>query len=149
MTWEQVATIASIASSIAILVTLVYLAIQAKQTNNALFAASRQGTMAAEVEILAASYSSQDINFLIHKDQTQLTPSENFTVGCWCAAFIRVREFAWFQYKAGILDELTWRSYIGPVGRILGYANLHPWWVQFSEEVDPEFRAYIDGEING
>jgi hypothetical protein len=145
MTWEQVA---SIASSIAILVTLVYLAIQTKQTNNALFAASRQGTMTADVEMLSASYSSHDITSLILKDPAQLTPGEDYALGCWCAAFVRIREFAWFQYKAGILDELTWRSYIGPVGRILGIPNLHPWWLQFSEEVDPESRAYMDSEIN-
>ena len=28
---------------------------------------------------------------------------------------IRIREFAWHQYRSGILDEQTWQSYMAPV----------------------------------
>lgn len=28
---------------------------------------------------------------------------------------LRVREFAWHQYRAGILDEQSWQSYMEPV----------------------------------
>ena len=149
MAWENGAAIAQVVSAIAVLVTLVYLAIQAKQTNNALLAASRQGTMAAEVELLSASFSSVDVASLIVKAPAELTPGEDFAVGAWCAAFVRVREFAWFQYKAGILDESAWRSYVGPTKRLLGLPSLVKWWAQFMQEVDPEFRAYIDSEIRG
>ena len=149
MAWENGAAIAQVVSAIAVLVTLVYLAIQAKQTNNALLAASRQGTMAAEVEVLSASFSSVDVPSLIVKVPAELTPGEDFAVGAWCAAFVRVREFAWFQYKAGILDESAWRSYVGPTKRLLGLPSLVKWWAQFAQEVDPEFRAYIDSEIRG
>ena len=93
--------------------------------------------MAANIEMLSASYSNLDITSLMLKDPAELTPGEHYAVGCWCAAFVRIREFAWFQYKAGILDESTWRSYAGPVGRILRLPDLRPWWDQFAEEVDP------------
>ena len=147
MTWEQVASIASIVSSVAVLATLIYLAVQTKQTSSALLAASRQGTMAADVEMLSASYSSLDIFSLVLKDSSELTDSESYAVGCWCAAFVRIREFAWFQYKAGIMDESTWQSYVSPAKRILSHANFRLWWDRFSEEVDPEFRAYMDGKF--
>ena len=29
---------------------------------------------------------------------------------------LRIREFAWHQYKAGNLDEKSWQSYMAPVG---------------------------------
>ena len=28
---------------------------------------------------------------------------------------LRIREFAWHQYKAGNLDEKSWQSYMAPV----------------------------------
>lgn len=139
--------VAQVVSAIAILLTLVYFAIQARQTNNALLAASRQGTMAADVEVLSASFSGLNVPSLLVKDPAELTSGEDFAVGAWCAAFVRVREFAWFQYKAGILNETAWRSYLGPTKRLLGLPSLLKWWARFAEEVDPEFRAYIDSEI--
>jgi len=144
MGWEQGAVIAQIVSSIAVLVTLIYLAIQARQTQHALNAASRQGIMAGDLQLLSGTVSSVDVASLLTKDAVELTPGESFAVGSWCAGFVRVREFAWFQYQAGVLDETTWRSYIGPARRILGLPSLRPWWDQFMEEVDPEFRDYMN-----
>jgi hypothetical protein len=148
MAWEHVATVAQIVSSIAVLATLIYLAIQTKQTHNALFAASRQGTMAADVEMLSATFGDKDVASLAVKDPAELTGGEDFAVGAWCAAFVRVREFAWFQYQAGILDESTWLSYVGPAKRLLGLPGFRKWWDQFAEEVDPEFRAYLDQALD-
>ncbi len=98
--------------------------------------------------MLGSMFGSVDVASLISKDPGKLTGGEDFAVGAWCAAYVRVREFAWFQYQAGILDESTWRSYVGPSKRLLGLPSLEKWWAQFADEVDPEFRAYMNGEMD-
>ena len=60
------------------------------------------------------------------------------------AGLLRVREFAWFQYKNGILDEAALRSYLAPLSRWFQRGDTMTVWREFSTEFDPEFVAYVE-----
>jgi hypothetical protein len=53
MKLEKIAPLAELISSVAIVVTLIYLAIQTQQTNNALLANSRQATLMADITLIS------------------------------------------------------------------------------------------------
>ena len=52
-----------------------------------------------------------------------------------------VREFEWFQYQSGILDEATWQSYMAPMSTIFAPARARN--VLQSYTGDPEFTAHV------
>ena len=62
------------------------------------------------------------------------------------AGLLRVREFAWFQYKNGILDEAALRSYLAPLSRWFQRGDTMTVWREFSREFDPEFVAYVEAD---
>ena len=144
MKLEKTAAIAEIVSSIAIVLTLIYLAIQAQQTNNALLASSRQGTMTADVTMIAALINSPESWDNMSRPFSELTAAEQGQVANVMAGLLRVREYAWFQYENGILDEATLRSYLAPVARWLELGDAGTIWDQFSQELDPDFVDYIN-----
>ena len=144
MKLEKTAAIAEIVSSIAIVLTLIYLAIQAHQTNNALLASSRQGTMAADVTIVAALINSPESWENLTAPFSELSVAEQGQVSNVLAGLLRVREYAWFQYKNGILDQATLQSYLAPIARWLELGDTRIVWEQFSQELDKEFVDYVN-----
>ena len=67
MKLEKLSAMAELVSSVAIVVTLIYLAVQTQQTNIALHAASREATMMADVTMLAAAIENPKINVNLEK----------------------------------------------------------------------------------
>ena len=78
------------------------------------------------------------------KPQSDLSLSEQWQTANVLAGLLRIREYAWFQYKSGALDETTLRSYLAPLARWLKWDGAEPTWKLFSQEIDPEFVAYVD-----
>jgi hypothetical protein len=128
MKLEKMAAFAEIVSSIAIVATLGYLAIQSQQTTTALFANSRATTMTADVNLLLAGYDP------VGGDQ-----------GRFIAAFFQIRQFAWFQYESGILDQAAWESYIAPLANgMMDAPEVSSWWEANSSQLAPGFVAAIN-----
>lgn len=146
---EKIAAFAEIVSSIAIVITLVYLSVQTRQTNEALLANSRQTTMSTEVGLINTLIDNPQIGENARKPMSELTEAESGQVGNAIAGLLRTREFAFRQYKNGILDKTTLDSYMATLIRWIrmGEAGLH-YWELFSKDLDPEFVKYIKSLMN-
>ncbi len=142
MKLEKLSAMAELVSSVAIVVTLIYLAVQTQQTNIALHAASREATMMADVTMLAAAMENPEVN--VNLEKAEITDIEREQLEIFLAAFLRIREFAWFQYQNDILDEATWQSYLAPAGRLLRSPQGVRMWAIHSAEMDPEFVAQVN-----
>ena len=145
MKLEKIAAVAEIISSIAIVITLIYLSIQTRQTNETLLANSRQTTMMADVQIIGNAVSNPQAVANASKHLSELTQAESQQVGNMIAGLVRTREFSFHQYKNGILDKVTLDSYMGTLVRWIkmGDVTLY-YWQLFSKEIDPGFVSYVD-----
>jgi hypothetical protein len=139
MKLEKLAALAEIVSSFAIVITLAFLTLQTRemaqqteQTNSALVSNSRATTMMADVNLLIAS-ASLDSEFAAVGSNTTLI-----------AAYFRIREFAWFQYQNGILDQAAWESYARPTINLFGSPVVQSWWKESSTSLDPGFVTAIN-----
>jgi hypothetical protein len=150
MKLKRLSALAEIISSIAILLTLAYLAVQTKQTSNALYANSRATTMSADISLQAA--------MLDHPEITErlivpvgIDPPPDFSVGGMnlLVSFLRIREFAWFQYRNGILDESAFRSYMGSVRSLLGSELGQQYWPILQNSFDPDFVERVNAILAG
>ncbi len=145
MKLEKIAPVAEIVSSVAVVVTLIYLTIQSQQTSSALVANSQSVTMLADMTLLSALISNPEHGANLYRPFNQLTTAEQEQLGNVLAAFIRTREFAWLQYRAGILDEVTLDSYMEtPVRWIREYEAFRYYWGPLSAGVNPDFRTYVN-----
>jgi len=144
MSLDTVALIAQLISSIVIVLTLLYLAKQTRQTNVALLANSRQTTMTTDVDFLLRMMAYPEVNWQPHEGDVQEMPADRVAASRATVAFIRIREFAWFQYQSGILDEAAWRSIMAPTSRVLSSEIGGETWDTFRSELDPGFVEYCD-----
>jgi hypothetical protein len=145
MKLEKLAPLAEIISSIAIVATLIYLSIQTEQTNSALVANSRQSTLMADMTLIAALISNPEVMGNTQRPFEELSFAEKDQLGNALAGVLRSREFAWLQYKNGVLDGPTFDSYMEtPIRWIKEAEAFKVYWDIFSPTVNPEFRSYVN-----
>ena len=141
ITLTKVSAISEIISSVAIVVTLVYLTVETRQNTNALLAMTRQATMEADVAWIGTQIDDPELFGLA--DKPDLSPTEWARVQAYLVQFLRIREFAWFQYRNGTLDELTWESYLRPSLLVFASERARTYLFSGTYRGDPEFIEYL------
>jgi hypothetical protein len=104
--WTKLSAIAEILSSVAIVVTLIYLAIQTQQNTDTLQANGRQATAGLEMQLLLNQADHPEIWARQHLDN--LTDTELAHINSWMVAFFRMRELDWLNYRNGVIGEEEW-----------------------------------------
>ena len=145
MKLEKLAAVAEIVSSIAIVATLAYLAIQTQQNASATRASVRQGMLAEETQLLLAQLQFPFLNAEFQKT-IDLTLEQKVQVQSWITAFLRVRENHWLQFQAGVIDEGTWQAYRLPIQIVLSTEVGREQWAlrRARGEFDPAFVEDVD-----
>ena len=114
--------------------TLIYLTIETRQNTDALLATSRQTTMDADLALLTnvINYPSLGLGRGVPGET-----EEEVRVTAHLVSYLRIREFAWFQYQNGILDEPTWEAYVRPTIGVFALPESRAVLAQYRG--DPEF----------
>jgi hypothetical protein len=144
MNWTKTSAIAEIVSSVAILLTLAYLAVQTQQNTAALVASSRQQSLDSELAYIRMNLEYPEFSVGIATDPDEVR-QESIS-----AALFRIREHQWFQLQDGQLDEDSFRSYLQVlVDNLQDNQDLRERWDEWATRgiFDPEFAAAVDNEL--
>jgi hypothetical protein len=142
MNTSKLADIAEITSSIAILVTLVFLVVQMQQNTEAIQANGLQAALAQELEWVYKMVENPRLGTA--RTGTELTVEEQLQVGYHLAAYMRMREHDWLQYQKGTLDAETWAAYSRPIAITLTTQRARDWWRDASPFLfDPSFVSEV------
>jgi len=106
--WGKWSAIAQVVSSVVILVTLLYLAIETRQNSAAILSNSRQESLSAELQVLRMIYDDPMTSF----GQPLASGLDGLKQRAVDFSLFRLREHQWLQYQDGLLDEATMRSYM-------------------------------------
>lgn len=138
MKLEKLSALSEIVSSIAILITLIYLAIQTNQNTEqmrqnaeATKASTRQQMLGTDMAFLRDILENPEIVSLQYK--AKLSDAEKAKVAAQYTMFLRQRENNWIQYKNGALDELSWHSMKSTINVIAHQPNFHLYWRNLSK----------------
>ena len=144
---SNLADITEIVTSIAVLATLVYLAVEINQNTKALHGQSRQAVLdASQVEIFEFAHS-PELAINIVKDG-RLSEAESVQLHMALIATMRVREFSWLQYREGTIDQTQWATEFVVMQVILGTPRTRHWWNTIGRPAfSPEFGAFVDESI--
>jgi len=130
---EKLSAWSEIISSIAILITLVYLAIQTnqnaeqmRQNAEAIKASTRQQMLGTDMAFLRDIINNPEITTLQYK--SNLTDAEKTQLASQYTMFLRMRENNWIQFQNGALDELSWNSMKSTINVVAHQPNFHTFW---------------------
>ena len=144
MTLEQGAYVAEIIGVIVVAVTLIYLSVQVRQGTELLRSESRQALVTNDVTSLASNFQNADV-FARYVSGEEMSAEDQLRMSFMFALDLRNREFEYFQYTNGLLDEETWLAYrhVILINHSTGHGRV--WWDRIGRDiVDPTFAKLVD-----
>ena len=144
MTLEQGAYLADIFGVIVVVVTLIYLSMQVRQGTELLRSESRQALVTNDVTSLASNFQNADV-FAKYVAGEAMSAEDQLRLSFMFALDLRNREFEYFQYNHGLLDEQTWLAYRHVIAINHSTGRGRVWWDKIGREiVDPAFAKLVD-----
>ena len=132
---------------IAIIASLIFLAIEINQNTNALYGQSRQSVLEAAQNELFLLVEHPEITLSVIKEGP-LTAEESVKLDAYLAATLRAREYAWLQYQDGAIDEVQWNAEFLVTRSILNDNRVRNWWDKIGRDVySPAFAEFIDSLV--
>ena len=148
--WTKWASIAEIISSVAILVTLVYLAVQTKQNTDAINSQSRQSLAESAVFEQTIWMQYPQMTSFIVDNSLEMTFEQKVQLDSLMIMTLSRREFAFRQYQAEVLDESVWSHEAEIIALILGTERTRDWWNTIGRDsFEDDFANVIDTKIKG
>jgi hypothetical protein len=131
-------------ANVAVVGGIVFLAIEIQQNNELLRSESRQTLVANDVTSLTVNLENADV-FAKLVSEKELSAEDQLRLSFMYMLDLRNREFEYFQFTNGLLDEETWLSYrqVVLINHSTGIGKT--WWDEIGRAVvDPEFSKLID-----
>lgn len=97
-------------TNVAVVAGIVFLAVEIRQNNELLKSGSRQAILTNDQTSLLVGLEHTDVISLLSKEGP-LSEEEQIKISAVYLIDLRNREFEYFQYQNGLLDEATWESY--------------------------------------
>jgi len=144
MNWDAIGAVGETIGAIAVVATLIYLSTQIRQNNKLLSSDSRQTLVSNDLTSLISNVENSDV-FAKLVSKERLSAEEQLRLSFIFALDLRNREFEYFQFKNGLLDEETWLSYrkVVLINHSTGLGK--KWWEEVGRGiVDPEFAKQVD-----
>ena len=132
---------------IAIVASLIFLAVETRQNTSALYGESRQSVLTASHAELFVLVENPDLLLSVTSGDP-LTEEQQVKLGAWLAAAMRSREYSWLQYRDGVIDDAQWEAEALIIRFILDSIRTRQWWDvvgQFNS--NPEFVEFVQSEV--
>ena len=161
--WSRLSSVAEIISSAAVLLTLVYLAIQTSQLTEqnrqmaiqteqntaAIRANGRQDLLEIELDFLRLGMQYPELPATTRMSQldfgTGMAPETRNRKILQTLILFKMREGSWEQFNNGILDPDTWEFYLSILTISLREDPIiRAVWENYEEAIDPKFFAMVN-----
>jgi hypothetical protein len=150
MTLSDLASIGSLVSGVAVLISLIYLSVQVRQAERNQRALMQQGR-AARVCDSTLRVADPGMSEIFRRgnagdENLKVDQLRQFTLMCR-AGFVS-GEDSFLQYLSGQLDEAAYRSYVAGVRSIFSAPGMRAMWRMSSQQYGKEYRKFMDSILD-
>ena len=145
LTIQDLGALGELIGSIAVLATLVYLALQTRQNTMALGAQLDAARISAVLNVSLATATSTELVDALVEDRSDDRSSNELLRGSYWAAQLNMMQWAWSQSHRGLLpatDQPAWGSVIR--SSFSHYSGFEPWWNTAKPAFPREFVNWIE-----
>ena len=150
MNWEAIGAVGEVMGAIAVVVSLLYVAVQIRQNTKIVAANTIQAVSTASSDITMRLAESSELSELLTKmfsEPENLTPKESMRMELILRAAFRNYENYYYQHKRGYLEDDMWTGYrhtmltqvAGPFGEA--------WWKTHQVAFGKSFVDFVNSNI--
>lgn len=147
MNWDAIGAVGEIIGALAVLATLVYLAIQIRQNTGALRAAALNSSIQAASLIRSEMFTSEELSelFLLgSRSPEALTEVQAYRYRNMVSNMLWAIWNFYSQYQYADLSDEAWESQKHVIVRILRSPGGAHYWAEFKQEFEAEFVEVVD-----
>ena len=147
MNWEALGALAELLGAVGVIVTLVYLARQIRQSTRATRLATSQAIAAALSEWSRPLIEDPDlcrVFFAGVEDVTSLQDDERTRFFMLCYTYLRMFEEMHHQFRRGSLESEVWDGYARNYGLYAKAPGMQIYWKARREYFNPAFRDFVE-----
>jgi hypothetical protein len=150
MNWEATGAVAAIASSVAVIVSLIYLAVQIRQNTRATRASTYQSVVMHGGSMLRTIMENPELAELMVKatwSEDDLTPGELMRFSSFASSVFRYFDSLYYHARRGTLEQGQWVGFDAFLREVLESKRLVQWWEEHKHVFDADFISHVDGIV--
>jgi len=149
--WEAAGAIGEIVGAAAVVVSLIYLALQIRTQNREARAASVHQVLHEYSEAISKLHEPElaDVWVAAIEDFDSLSPSQRLRFVIYLMVAVRSFEDAYFQWREGRLEDSVWRPLLTSLLDVKSTEAFVRFWELRRHQFRPEFADYIDAQEEG
>ena len=147
MNWQVVSVVADILAAVAVVFSVVYLAIQIRRNTVATLSQTHYLTTAALSQDAATMASSADLSRLYRvglSSPDELEEDESFRFALIATSQFRTFENLYFQHRAGLLNEDFWSGHRENILWFYHRPGMQGWWKEKRLGFSKGFRQFLE-----
>ena len=147
MNWEAIGAVGEVTGAIAVVITVVYLAVQLRRNTNAL-KSSTERDISSALSNMAMNISHTeipDIMLRASEGLQQLDKKEIAQFAYYLNGVLRHFEYAYSQHRLGNLSDDSWQAINQTIKQNFSSVGVQKYWIQRSTSFRLDFQDYISG----
>lgn len=147
MNWEAFSAISSALATVAITLSVIYLALQVKTSAKATNSQTYQFATQALGEMASIIGVSRDLSrIFVHgmADPSSLEREEYYQFSYLCVSLFRRYENIFYQWESGLIDEDFWSGHRNNLLWFFFQPGLQRWWPERRGGFSDRFRSFLD-----
>ena len=144
---EHLGNIGDFVGGIAVIATLLYLAVQVRQNTRLMRASALSNVAAANVsfnQVLGTDAAAARVFQVGLEDFRSLTGEEQRQFINLLRTVFAFHQHVYQQYAAGLIEEEDWIHELNVTAQVLALPHIRSWWEHRKDAFVPEFREAID-----
>jgi hypothetical protein len=144
---QELSSIASIVSAFAIVLSVIYAAVQIRHNTRAVTASAFQQVVDSFAEIsfeIARDRSTADLFVRASRNYRSLDEVERAQFSLMLLSFLRRAENVLFQSTTHVLTNEHWSGIRTSIKAILSPPGARACWAEIQDRLNPQFRSYVE-----
>lgn len=150
MNWEAIGAISEGLGALAVIITLIYLAVQVRQNTAALKSTATQGAHDQSSKVYDLVASDPDLGLIFARgltDPDSLDPGETARLFATLQATMFRLQNWYFQTESGLIDRQLLDSWTRVIRQVSGTTGFKLFWAQRQQVYAPEFTDYLEQKV--
>ncbi len=151
MNLESFGNVGEFIGGLAVIATLVYLAVQIRQNTITTRMSTLHASMDSTQNIFDVPARDAELTRIIRvglRDPSQLTEDENARLNWWVSLVLRAMENTFVQHQAGMLDEQSWIARAHSMSNFISAPAVIEIWRPVSLDYREDFRDWISSVLD-
>jgi hypothetical protein len=148
MNWEAIGAIGEIGGALAVLLSLIYLAIQIRQNTRMMRSSAKQQLTAGSQNLIYKAIDNSDAWVKLTSGEQASSPEEDARMSLLVRAMLRGFEAQTYQYHAGLLEKDEWRALRAAIVGMCTLPGVAKYWEELKPHMSERLRTVVEADQN-